>query len=93
MRPRHASFGLLRWVVACGGILGLLLAIDGFVAFLFVLLAAVVSSGPPNPYAGVIAYVLLPIVVLFGLAVAWGAYEFWTATSPQAVERAGVAAR
>ena len=93
MRPHHASFGILRWVVACGGALGLLLAIDGFVAFLFLLLAAVFNSGPPNPYAGVIAYVLLPMAVLFGLAIAWGAYEFWAATAPQRTERAGLATR
>jgi hypothetical protein len=93
MRSHHASSGILRWLVACGGLIGLLLAIDGFVAFLFLLLAAVVSSGPPNPYSGVIAFVLLPIVMAIGLGVAWGAYAFWTATSAQGMERAGVGSR
>jgi hypothetical protein len=93
MRSHHASSGILRWTVACGGILGLLLAIDGFIAFLLVLLAAVFSSAPPNPYAGAIAFVVLPLLMCIGLAVAWGAYEFWTASSVQSADRAGVVAR
>lgn len=93
MRSHHASSGILRWLVAGGGVLGLLLAIDGFIAFLFLLLSTVVSSGPPNPYAGAVTFVLLPIVVAIGSAIAWGAYQFWRATSPSAVDRAGIGAR
>lgn len=92
MRSHHAS-GVLRWIVGCGGLLGLLLAIDGFVAFLFILLSALFGGGPPNPYVGAIAYVLLPILMLIGLAAAWGAYSFWTAPSPEVGERAGVGVR
>jgi hypothetical protein len=88
MRSHRASHGVLRRLVALGGLLGLLLAVDGFVAFLFLALAAAVSSGPPNPYSGVIANVLLPALVFFGLAAAWGAYEFWMATAPEASEPA-----
>jgi hypothetical protein len=80
-------------LVACGGVLGFLLAVDAFVAFLFVVMAALVSSGPPNPYVGAFAYLLLPVLVLFGLAAAWGAWEFWAATTPAGVERAGVVVR
>jgi hypothetical protein len=80
-------------LVAGGGILGLLLAVDGFIAFLFLLLSSMVSSGPPNPYSGAITFVLLPIVVLIGSAVAWGAWQYWRATSAPIGERADASAR
>ena len=93
MRSHRASSRVIRVLVACGGVLGLLLAVDAFVAFLFVLMASIVSSGPPNPYVGVVAYVLLPVLVLFGLAVAWGAWEFWALTAPDPVQRVTAATR
>lgn len=92
MGSHHASSGLLRWVVACGGLLGLLLAVDGFIAFLVIVLSAVFGSSPPNPYVGAIAYVVLPVVMLIGGAAAWFAHKFWTATSP-VVQGPGVATR
>jgi len=93
MRSQRPSSGFLRWLVACAGLLGLMLAIDAFAVFLFLLLATVVSGGPPNPYAGIVAYVLLPMLVLIGLGAAWGAYTFWKAAAPQAAEPAAVVTR
>ena len=92
MSSHHASSGVLRWVVASGGLLGLLLAVDGFVAFLFIVLSAVFGSNPPNPYVGAVAYVVLPVVMVIGGTGAWFAYKFWTATSP-VVQETGVATR
>jgi NhaP-type Na+/H+ or K+/H+ antiporter len=73
-------------LVGCAGLLGLLLAIDALALFLFLLLAAVVGGGPPNPYAGIVAYVLLPVLVLIGLGAAWGAYAYWTARATHSSE-------
>lgn len=93
MHSHRASSRILRGLVACGGLLGLLLAVDAFVAFLFVVTAALVSSGPPNPYSGVFVYVGLPVLILIGLGAAWAAWEFWVTRSPERVPPAGVAAR
>lgn len=94
MRSHRASTRVLRVLVACGGVLGLLLAVDAFVAFLFVIMAALVSSGLPNPYVGAFVYLMLPVLMLFGLAAAWGAWEFWAATTtPGDIQPAGVFTR
>ncbi len=80
------SSGFMRWVVICAGVLGLLLAIDAFAVFLFLLLATVLGGGAPNPYAGIVVYLLLPLLVLIGLGGAWGAYEYWIASEAHARE-------
>ena len=80
--PVHLS-GCLRWGVICAGILGALLAIDAFAVFLFLMLSTVLSGGAPNPYAGLVVYLLLPILVVIGLGAAWGAYEFLNAPTAQ----------
>lgn len=90
MPSQRAWSGLLRWMVVCGGILGLLLAIDAFAVFLFLMLATVLSGGPPNPYAGLVVYLLLPALVLIGLGAAWGAYEFWCASEEHERDAAAV---
>lgn len=85
--------GFLRWGVICGGVLGMLLAIDAFAVFLFLLLATVLSGGPPNPYAGLVVYLLLPLLIVIGLGAAWGAYEFWRASLAHDRERAAIVTR
>ncbi len=93
MRSQRPFPRFLRWLVGCAGLLGLLLAIDAFAVFLFLLLATVVSGGAPNPYAGAVVYVLLPALILIGAGAAWGAYEFWNATAERTAERAAAVTR
>jgi hypothetical protein len=93
MPSQRALSGFLRWGVICGGVLGALLAIDAFAVFLFLLLTTVFSGGPPNPYAGLVVYLVLPILILIGLGAAWGAYEYLMAPAAQERETAAAITR
>jgi hypothetical protein len=84
---------VLRWAIAGGGALGLLLAVEAFVALLFVLMDAFVGSDPSIFRGGVGVLILLPGLILVGLAAAWGAWEFWLARVSEGAEPAGAASR
>ena len=73
MRDHDRSFStrVLRGLLLAVGVVGGFAAIDA--VFLFVMLAAVFVFAP-NPYMGLILFVGLPLVGLFGAALAAVAY-------------------
>jgi hypothetical protein len=87
MRLVPSGSGVLRFAIACAGLLGLLLAVDALVIFLFLLLAALAGGSPMNPYAGVVAFLVIPALAAIGLGAAWGAYHAWRATAPAQVSQ------
>jgi hypothetical protein len=88
MRLLPSGSGVVRFAIACAGLLGLLLAIDAFVIFLFLVLAALAGGSAMNPYAGVVAFLIIPLIATVGLGAAWAAYYAWRATAPKASEAA-----
>lgn len=86
MRALPSGSTLVRLAIACAGLLGLLLAIDAFVIFLFLLLAALAGGSAMNPYAGVVAFLIIPLLAAIGLGAAWAAYLAWQATAPETRE-------
>lgn len=86
MRFLPSGSGVIRVAIACAGLLGLLLAIDALVIFMFLLLAALAGGSPMNPYAGLVAFLVIPVLAAIGLGAAWAAYYAWRATAPAAPE-------
>jgi hypothetical protein len=92
MRVLPSTSGILRFSIACAGVLGLLLAVDALVVFMFLLLAALAGGSPMNPYAGIVAFLVIPALAAIGLGAAWGAYAAWRATAPMPPEARAVSA-
>lgn len=76
MRADGSCPAIVRWLIIGGGVLGLLVAIDAFAVLAFLLLASV-ARGPANPYSGLVAYVIVPALILIGLGAAGAAYVLW----------------
>lgn len=82
MRAERTVPVLLRWVIVFVGVLGFLLAVDAIAILIFMLVEPIFTGNPPNPYAGLFAFVLIPVAVVIGLGAAWGAYRFWRVHTP-----------
>lgn len=68
-RPARVSAAVM-------GIVGVLIAVNALLVFFFVLANAVIS-GELNPYAGVLLFVIVPVMAAIGAVMAWGAYQVW----------------
>lgn len=84
MRNRERAFGERLWraVVIGFGVLGGLAAIDAVLLFSFLVVAAVFFEAP-NPYIGLLIFVVCPAVAVFGGAMAWTAYWILKRRAPQ----------
>ena len=58
------------------GALGALAALDALALFVFLLFAAIVVA-PLGPYVGLLAFVVVPLIVVLGGALALTGYEAW----------------
>jgi hypothetical protein len=72
---RERAFGERLWraVVMTAGILGGFAAIDAIFLFLFLVGAAFIFDAP-NPYIGLVMFVVLPAITVLGGGSAWAAY-------------------
>ena len=80
MRSRRPSSGFVRWFVLCGGAIGFMLGVDAIAVVAFIVLDPIVTGSTVNPYAGIVALIAAP-VVLVGFGAAWGALRYWKVTA------------
>lgn len=67
-----------RVSAAGAALLGLFLAVDALLLFLF-LVANALLGGDVNPYSGVLLFVVVPALVAIGAGGAWAGYQVWRA--------------
>ena len=65
-----------RVSAAGAALLGLFLAVDALLLFVFVAANALLG-GELNPYSGVLLFVIVPLLVAIGAGCAWAAYQVW----------------
>ena len=78
MRNRFRPLGKRagRGVIIGLGAVGALVALDAFALFVFLMFATTFGASL-GPYIGLLSFVVAPLIMVMGSALAWAGYEAW----------------